>query len=86
MSFLVALTQKLNQCHHKDRKAVLHHFGLPSHSPGPIVATSSTLVSLAERNNSLSKVLLTTLVLQCPFKLTHKPMLRLCVHKTNCFS
>ena len=34
MSFLLALTQKLNQCHHKDRKAVLHHFGLPSHSPG----------------------------------------------------
>ena len=30
MSFPVALNQKLNQCHHKDRKAVLHHFGLPS--------------------------------------------------------
>ena len=30
MSFPVALNQKLNQCHHKDRKAFLHHLGLPS--------------------------------------------------------
>ena len=29
MNFLVALTQKLNQCNHKDYKTALHQFGLP---------------------------------------------------------
>ena len=108
MSFPVALNQKLNQCHHKDRKTVLHHSGLPSEPPktevidaftSPPIATtqptagpfvrylddyarlacttpSITLVSLAQRNSSLRKVLLTALVTQCAFKLAQKPMLR----------